>query len=124
MSFNWSEYLTLAQELAGRVAGSSQEARFRSAISRAYYGAFCSTKNYLKNHDYDIPKSGEAHKVVRDILANMKGQIFKQIESNLARLWKDRKNADYEDQFPGVLDKTTKKDLYFAQEVINDLAKC
>ena len=124
MSFNWSEYLTLAQVLTGKAAVSSPEAKFRSAISRAYYGAFCSTRNYLIQNGHRIPKTSEAHKMVREILRNKKDQVSKQVENNLDRLRKDRTNADYEDHFPWALDKTTAKDLYLAQKVLNDLAKC
>jgi len=43
MSFDWSEYLDIARELAGQAtASSSAEAKKRCAISRAYYAAFCS----------------------------------------------------------------------------------
>ena len=42
MSFTWTEYLALAEELSGGepAATPSEEARQRSAISRAYYAAF------------------------------------------------------------------------------------
>jgi len=37
MSFDWSEYFSLAQELVGQPATpAGQEARLRSALSRAY----------------------------------------------------------------------------------------
>jgi len=44
MSFNWSDYLDVAQELIEKARGqakdhSQQEANLRSAISRAYYAA-------------------------------------------------------------------------------------
>jgi len=40
MSFNWSEYLDIARELAGQATVlSSTEAKKRCAISRAYYGS-------------------------------------------------------------------------------------
>jgi hypothetical protein len=40
MSFDWSEYFSLAQELVGQPATpAGQEARLRSALSRAYYAA-------------------------------------------------------------------------------------
>jgi uncharacterized protein (UPF0332 family) len=124
MNFNWSEYLTLAQVLTGKATVSSPEAKFRSAISRAYYGAFCSTRNYLIKQGHEIPKTGEAHKVVREIFMNKKDLLSKQIESNLDRLRKDRNDADYEDQFPGALNEKTALDLSRAQKVLNDLAKC
>jgi uncharacterized protein (UPF0332 family) len=123
MSFNWSDYLTLAQELAGKATVSSPEAKFRSAISRAYYGAYCSTRNYLIREGYEFPKLGTAHKQVRKMLRKKGDDISKQIASNLARLWNDRINADYEDQFPEALDKKTAFDLSLAEKIMNDITK-
>ena len=41
MSFDWSQYLNLAKELAGQATiPAEQEARLRDAISRSYYAAF------------------------------------------------------------------------------------
>lgn len=47
MSFPWSHYLDLAKALAGQETNgvASQEARLRSAISRAYYAVFCTARN-------------------------------------------------------------------------------
>jgi len=41
MSFDWSQYLNLAKELAGQATiPAEQEARLRDAISRSYYLEF------------------------------------------------------------------------------------
>ena len=44
MAFDWTEYLTLAQELVQR----EEEACLRSAISRAYYAAFGKARERLE----------------------------------------------------------------------------
>jgi uncharacterized protein (UPF0332 family) len=81
MSFDWSEYLLVAQELADQTAASPSarrnagekiltiayqayhavfhkarkrsldEAKLRCAISRAYYGAFRQARNHLRDKD-------------------------------------------------------------------------
>ena len=52
MSFNWSEYLGLAQQLAGKAQiSATRESRLRSAISRAYYAAFILARNYLRDEE-------------------------------------------------------------------------
>jgi uncharacterized protein (UPF0332 family) len=81
MSFDWSEYLTVAQELASQAitstmhqgtiraklrhainrayyaafrkarSRSSDEAKFRCAISRAYYAAFRKARNHLRDKE-------------------------------------------------------------------------
>jgi hypothetical protein len=50
MPFDWKEYLALARALQQQ-AGSAPnpEAVFRSALSRAYYGAFCYARNYARD---------------------------------------------------------------------------
>lgn len=68
MSFDWAEYLNLAGELcATPTSPSTDEAKYRSAISRAYYAAFGKAKNHLRNNDGDtaIPTGASAHKYVR-----------------------------------------------------------
>ena len=49
MKFDWSEYFNLAQELAG----TSEEAKLQSAVSRAYYSVFCLARNYLRDIQQD-----------------------------------------------------------------------
>ena len=65
MSFNWSEYLALAQQLAGKAQiSATQESRLRSAISRAYYAAFIKGRNYLRDEEsISIPEQ-QTHKFV------------------------------------------------------------
>lgn len=123
MRFNWCDYLDLANELAGKRGISSQEARFRSAVSRAYYGAFCLARNHLKKQGCTIPETGEAHWKVPKIFREENDRRCKQIAGDLDRLRKDRRDADYEDQFPGVLAKQTSLDISLAQRVINYLGK-
>lgn len=47
MTFDWLDYLTLAQNLAGQTVIVSEQAKLRSAISRAYYAAFHQAKQVL-----------------------------------------------------------------------------
>jgi uncharacterized protein (UPF0332 family) len=57
MSFNCSDYLDLARELIGQTdITASEEAKLRSAISRAYYAAFIQARNHLLDEKPDILK--------------------------------------------------------------------
>ena len=97
MSFDWSSYIRLAEELINRAdSGGLQEACFRSAISRAYYGVFCIARNSLKARRTSIPHI-DTHKFVREQYINSSDRVEKKIGVNLGRLWKDRKRSDYED---------------------------
>src|SRR6266699_1738747 len=87
MSFDWSDYLIVAQELTSQTAASSKnrskikvklldfinrayygtfkkvrrrsldEAKLRCAISRAYYGAFRKARNHLRDKDHQPPNA-------------------------------------------------------------------
>ena len=127
MSFNWSEYLNIARELAGQAtASSSDEAKKRCAISRAYYAAFCSARNYLrdKDNDLNIPVGGDVHGYVRRQFKTSKDKVRREVGEDLARLAIKRKNADYEDIVPlRNLGDETYVALNWSQEVISDLAQ-
>lgn len=99
MTFDWSEYLELAQELAGDGAGSpNEEAKLRSSISRAYYAAFCKARNHLRDIDgYQISRHANVHKHVRDQFKDSSDKSRKKIGTDLDRLRKRRNKADYDD---------------------------
>lgn len=98
MSFNWAEYLHLAEELTGianSIAG--EEARLRSTISRAYYAAFIRARNYLRHQDLDLPRNGDVHRYVRDYFDRSSNELHRMIANDLARLRISRNRADYDD---------------------------
>jgi len=123
MSFDWSEYLGLAKELAGQaVSPASQEAKLRAAISRAYYAAFCKARNHLRdNEGHVIPLGGEAHAYIRDQFKNSPDQLRSQIGHNLDRLRRHRNRVDYDDTVTGLLPMTS-RDLKLSQRVLSALA--
>ncbi|NER32710.1 MAG: DNA-binding protein [Oscillatoria sp. SIO1A7] len=107
MKFDWSEYFKLAQELAA-ISGespASQEAKLRSAISRAYYSVFCIARNYLRdveknprlsrNKTFDFNE----HRYVADEFTRhpSKSKKMQDIGRDLARLRRIRNTADYDD---------------------------
>jgi uncharacterized protein (UPF0332 family) len=104
MTFDWSEYLKLAQELAGDVASSpNEEAKLRSSVSRAYYAAFCKARNHLRDiDDHQIPKRGNVHKYVRDQFKDSPDNVRKKIGNDLDRLRIHRNKADYDDVVTGL----------------------
>jgi len=128
MSFDWSEYLNIARELAGQaMALSSAEAKKRCAISRAYYAAFCSARNYLRDKDNDpnIPVGGNAHGYVRRQFKTSKDKVRREVGEDLARLVAKRNLVDYKDDIVALrdLDGETYFALNWSQEVISDLSR-
>ena len=126
MKFDWSEYFNLAKELAE----TSEEAELRSAVSRAYYSAFCLARNYLRdipqdprlsrNQTYDI----NAHQYVAEkfIYNQSKSQTMIEIGKDLNRLRKMRNKADY-DYTMFNLKREARTALMLAQNIISVLSK-
>lgn len=124
MNFDWSEYLNLAQELAGQATSpSSQEAKLRSAISRAYYAAFCKARNHLRDKEgHVIPSGGEAHQYVQNQFQRGGDKVRRKVGANLTRLHIYRKNADYEDRVTKLRD-TTEYALKVAERILSNLCR-
>jgi hypothetical protein len=52
MTFDWYQYLALAEYLYDNCdTFPNREACLRAAISKAYYAAFCSARNYARDFD-------------------------------------------------------------------------
>ena len=100
MTFDWSEYLRLAEALETETAGDghARDAGHRSAVSRAYYAAFCSARDHLRHdlgHD-DIPRQG-AHEYVRRQFQGLRRlrREYQAVATYLRRLHAERAEADY-----------------------------
>jgi uncharacterized protein (UPF0332 family) len=93
--FDWAEYFELAKELAQR----QDEASQRSAISRAYYAAFCSARNRLRGQIV-IPQTSEAHSMVWNQFQESPAREQRQIGQLGRRLRHARTEADYDDSVP------------------------
>lgn len=125
MSFNWAEYLDLAQQLTdtSAVVSVGTEAKSRAAISRAYYAAFCKSRNHIRDIDgKSVPKSADAHRFVKIQFKSSKDTVRQSIGNNLDRLRIERNKADYDDVVPSM-PSTTKFALALAQDVVSNLGK-
>lgn len=124
MPFSWLEYLDQARFLETlhreglNNPGFSEEAAFRSVVSRAYYAVFCHSRNYARDNQNFIPteKSDDHWKLRR----HFRGKDLTSIASNLAELHQWRKNCDYDDVVIN-LDQLLLNALDNAQEVIDRL---
>lgn len=100
MSFDWADYLKVAQELAGQCGiADRRDAKLRSSISRAYYAVFCLARRYLTTRESaTIPAGGEAHEVVERKFR----LVNPSVAENIKRLRIARNRADYNDEVPGL----------------------
>lgn len=99
MSFDWSEYFDIAQELAIQAKNNTphQEAKLRAAISRAYYALFNKARDLLRRYDkMREPDYVNIHEYVREQFKNSAEQDRQQIGVTLDRMRLFRNIADYE----------------------------
>ena len=121
MSFNWSEYLDLAQQLAGKAKiSATQESRLRSAISRGYYAAFIQARNYLRDREGLTIPTQNTHEYVINQFRNNSDLDRQEIGNILKRLKIRRNKADYDDTFSD-LQVVTQKSLKLAAKIIAKL---
>lgn len=99
IEFDWKSFLELAKELEKQ----NDESKLRSSISRAYYAAYCISRNYMENSCKRLLPSDEpAHQYVIDYYIGKKGVRTtprrKKIAENLIRMRQKRRMADYDNR--------------------------
>jgi len=104
MGFDWMYYITLAERLedaAEKLKNENepefQQACLRSAVSRAYYGAYCIARNLLEKKHVGIPRE-HVHEYVRNKYLSSADNEVEKVGENLKRLWGKRIQADYRDE--------------------------
>lgn len=105
MSFDWPDYLTLAQALSGdNTAAPSEEARLRAALSRAYYAVYGTARAVARAQGYVPQRAIEtSHQGLIRYFKESPDRVRKSIGANLERMQKNRERADYERLFGGNL---------------------
>lgn len=95
MPFDWRDFLNLAKELSNYPETNSlQEAAARSAVSRAYYAAFCWAMDYAsKNLGFRQSGTAEDHAALRQLL-QQSNQTKTASRLNNLRRW--RNLCDYD----------------------------
>jgi hypothetical protein len=99
MSFPWNDYLTVAEALIrARNTFAPAEARYRVAISRAYYAAYCAARNHARDTEGYVPvPTGRDHGLVAEHYLARTSRVHRQIGQTLQRLLLERHRADYDD---------------------------
>jgi hypothetical protein len=126
MSFDWSEYLSLAEQLcAVPVSGPPVgiEAQQRAAISRAYYAAFILARNRLRDVDLiGVPLHTNAHQFVANQYEYDPDAVRNAIGYALRRLRRVRNRCDYDDVVPN-LRSLVPMSLAWSAQIISDLTR-
>jgi len=110
MKFGWDDYLNVALVVAADANPSgatavcdslsleNDEARYRIAVSRAYYAALGICREHIKAADasYSLSQTGEEHNEIRHFFLRSADPSTKKIGRLLGKLKDSRRNADYE----------------------------
>jgi uncharacterized protein (UPF0332 family) len=92
---NPGQFLTFADVIAQ--SPTSGPAGFRSAISRAYYGAFLEARELIgTRRGFRIDSGGNEHKYLQRLLLNCSVEEGQEIGELLKNLQQSRKEADYD----------------------------
>jgi len=104
MGFEWKLYVAVSRFLYAQADRSgNREAYLRSALSRAYYGAFCYSRNYARDWLGFSPRyDAEDHGRLR---AHLKKSKRWRVSEKLEWLRDWRNECDYQDQLNFDLDK-------------------
>lgn len=116
MPFDWQDYLDIAFALQQQAAaGLPREAALRSAISRAYYAAFCHARNYAhERHGLQLRYTADDHGLVKKHFMTRRART---VADRLDWLRIVRNKCDYQDALD-ELDSLLATALKEAQMVI------
>ena len=119
MAFDWQEYLSLSRLLLSQKGSfPNEEAVLRSAVSRAYFSAFCYARNYaLTRQGFYPTKRAEDH---GDLKLHFRSRGMNVIVSKLDELRQWRNLCDYDDT-TNNLEVMAKNAISRAEYVINKL---
>lgn len=117
MSFDWKEYLTLAQELSAR----ADEASKRTAISRAYYFAYHLALSRAEKNRCVFNRLAPAHKQCWEKYQASSDSSCATVGIMGDRLKRSRAKADYNPLFPGI-DYQLKMVLIWTKDIQSRIA--
>ena len=123
MSFNWQEYLHLAAELEADASNNKQwpEARWRAAISRAYYAAHCIASDKLKTEGAHPPRYKSVHQFVIDRFNGSSDSKARTAGWQLDKMRRHRARADYDAVYHGNLGKGCQAVLRWSQSFVSSV---
>lgn len=117
MAFDWEECLKLSRHLTKECQNCpNEEAALRSAVSRAYYAAFCYALRIAKKKYGYVPADDQRDnhgKLQKHLRAMNKKELA--LKLNDLRQW--RNNCDYDDDIPPDAKGLAERAIYKAEYV-------
>ncbi|MBF0411011.1 MAG: hypothetical protein HQM10_26945 [Candidatus Riflebacteria bacterium] len=125
MTFNWQDYLDISKYLTmDDKLIPSEEAKFRTAVSRAYYASFNSCREFAEKHlNFTTSKGENSHEKLIDFLLTTKSnKLINEIGYKLKLIKKDRIVSDYSGVFKNYSSQTI-TNIFLADEIQEILEK-
>lgn len=120
MPFDWHSYLSLAE----RLLGDPSEAAQRSAVSRAYYAALSCSREWLIERGVATTISTDAsHQAIWDAFRGGRSGPARRIHQKGTRLRRQRRSADYDNEFEGNVAENARLAARLARELLQDLGR-
>ena len=112
IKFDWKDYVKLAEDIS---TIGDNEANYRTAISRAYYGTFCHARNKkaLTSEEHE-----NIHWKVINTLKESRNKNEKFAGILMDSLRRNRNKADYDDEYrigSSIAKKSIKKAKYILE---------
>lgn len=97
MSFDWSNFIKLADDLLKSVDENNFPTNIRTAINRSYYGVLGLARNLYMFKKIGTKPVDIKHGDIIDIYRTSDNGDARKIGNNMGNLYKDRWDADYKD---------------------------
>jgi len=119
MAFDWNEYLNLAAFLKGDKVNYLPEAGIRSAISRAYYAAYCHARNFaVAKQSFVASGKADDHDL---LIRHYAGRGMATVANALDGLRRWRNQCDYDNRVTLNLDSTVQFATLQSRKIFADL---
>lgn len=113
--FDWHSFYELARGLCpASIETELDKARCRSSISRAYYSALSLSRRYIIQTDGSVTRNElRNHGYICNYFANLDSSVENNITltTNLQKLMRNRRRADYDDDYIERLHLMTRRSL-------------
>ena len=123
MSFAWADYVEVAEALvvAGATKAPKEEAYWRASVSRAYYGAFCTAREFRENRGDSFGTTERIHEAVILAFRNSTSAYEKKIGAGLDSIRASRRKAVY-DRYEAVEKRNAETSVALAKRILGKLA--
>jgi len=122
---NSKDFIDVAGSLVANPRSGYPEARYRSAVSRAYYGSYHFALEVLLRFGVTVPKGPNGHQTVKNHFLFSKNDTALEAARRIGDLGHERNTADYKlENKKYTEERNAKYQVERASEVVSLLEQC